>query len=852
MSAAIRRSIRTITLILILLAAGLAQAQVHVTAPEGRITGEWWSEPGNPGWGLVLTHNNDQTVVQHVDFDDSGRNYWQVGVGPRAGTTFSADLVRTLWDHARQSLATQRTTGRVTLERIDADAANVVLTVDGTVRTVRMQRIVIATDPVLRDASGLWVNPARPGIGLTLLSQGPVLGVLALAYDAAGEPRWWLAHGPHGLFGQHDLPAERFRRSCNPGCTVQAEAGGSIRVRWENDHRIQVRLALEDGASAPITEAPFTDEGTYHLLTAAASGRRYPDEARPFTSRAMLSAYQAMTRAPLGCIADDTGRWLQGGRDGARVGGDPNGTPLPWTFADAVADIGPFVAAVRDPAWPNRPDRVPVDLHRLDTATGLSEVIATFEPAASHPLATLILPLPDGDTTLRFLVVSDNGWSRCFNVPTPTSLLSFVSLTAQGQVTLERTVRLDVSVDRVFREGDRLFVLGNTPLVVAGMTGAAMPTDPRIEWSPGTSAALFDLPVHLGAAGEFDRTVMTRVDLVDRQPDRMDVRSLVLDGGTWFVGADAVSIVAEATAGNGFDPIIAVQSWALSLPSVRPRGGSFPGLFDVARPDAARLHQDEHGLVVVTNTHSDANAAAEIWRVQAPILFEPLAVTRLASIGPKSQDGQVLVPKRISHDGPRTQVTLGPRSTPTESALWIADRNTGTVAPASIDQFIGRRIAIDGALSLGLQRSREPNRFDARLRETRSDGSSVVGWTTPVNAYQLPALTIEAALQVDRAPGETRIAAPVLESYWVHGTTYWSLSLWVARVSPGVPAPLTASQNVPTPLASGQDFDPALPDLSALASTAHLRLAERTRVRFAGDWMFVFAGADVHALRLAP
>ncbi|MBK8286680.1 MAG: hypothetical protein IPK97_18465 [Ahniella sp.] len=825
---------------------GLLHAQIHVTAPEGRATGEWWAEPGNPGWGLVLTHSDDQTVVQHVDFDGNGDDYWQVGVGPLAGATFSADLVRTRWDPVRQRLAGQQVTGHVVLTRIDNRLADVVLSVDGVVRTTRLERIIVSTDAVVRDASGLWVNPSRPGIGLTMMSQGPVLAILALAYDETGAPRWWLAHGPNGLDGFRDLEARRYRRTCGNPCTIQSLPGGSVRVQWQDDHRIHTRLTLDGG-----TSAPFVDDAPYTLLTAPASGRQYPTQARPFTNRRMIEAYQRLAQVPLACTVGVDGLLVQGGTLGTRVASDPNGARGPWIAADAMADVGTFVAAVQEPVWPPQWDRVSVALFRLDATSGRAQSVSTFEPPALSPLATLVLPLTSSTDHARFLIVSDNGWSRCRSARTPTTTLSFVRVAPDGRLEIERSVQLDASVDAVLRHDDRLLVLANTPLNVADAnTGMVTPTNPVIRLGAGHSLALLDTPIHLSPAGEYDRTVMSLVELSDGTTDRVDVRSLVIDGGTWLPGLDSVSIVARSLTWPNAAPAVEIQSWPLALRTDNPRGGSHVGSIDTALDDAARLHHDTQGIVIVTNAPDGAGHSAQIWSVVAADPDGPLAVTALHSIGPERQDGLRLVPKRISHDGTQTQITLGPNTTLTESSLWVADRVDRSLTEASIDQFIGRRITIDSRIELGLQRSGASTGFDARVRERRDDGSTSVGWAAPIDALRVPAITIDGAIDIDRRIGETLIATPLLQAISIHGTTYREQSIWIARLGSGSATPQSVKLPVPTLLAEWEILDPPTPSQAVERNTVLARLADRTRVRIRGEFVFMFTGAEVHSVRL--
>jgi len=816
-------------------------AQTHVTASAGRVVGEWWYEPGNPGWGLVLTHSDTRTVVQHVDFDDDGEGYWQVGAGPRAAAAFSATLLRTHWIPSIGLIGSPRVNGQVDMTRVDDLHADVVLRVGDNTRRVRMERIVVAADPVIRDGTGLWLNPDRQGIGLTLLSQGPVLAVLVLAYDTNGEPRWWLAHGAHGLSGQK-LPASRYRRSCAAPCAVESIPSGDVTVTWKDERNLQVQWALGDhvGSGAPPA---FTENARYALITEPASGRRYPAEARPFTNRAAIDAYQRSLRGPMTCSTGAEGLWARNGLHETRVLRNPNDAPTPWTYADSLVDVGPFVVSVAESVWPNLPSRIPASIHRLDGERGTVQSVATLQGPDTAPLVSRVLPLAPEGSVQRFVVISDNGWSRCRNVGMPSSAMTFVRLSSDGTPSIERVVQLDVSVDALMRHGDRLIVLGNTPLVEHDViAGASRPSNPVLRLAPNIEVALRDTPVHIGRSGEFDRTLMTAIELSDSDVDAYVLRNLVLDGAHWVPGADDLTLVAETFPRLYAGSVIEIQSWSLADSNTQPAGGEIPALFDPDTISATRFHHDGSGLRVVVDANRGAGHAAELWTISRATGHPELQVRLKQVIGPGIIDGAFVRAARVSHIDARTFVTWRLAGATSESGMVIVDRVTGLATDGRPDQFIGRVIPVSGRIALSLQGA------DARTLEMAPSGQFRVGFTSVIGSSIGPAILIAEAVSTRTANGETTVVMPSM-SYGVSGPGGGSSPnlmsvVTIVQGAQGAP-PLVSMTHVAGAFDMHGESDPFGSDAVQLRQATYARLVDDARVRIEGRWMFLFAGSEV-------
>ncbi|AVP96061.1 hypothetical protein C7S18_02120 [Ahniella affigens] len=821
-----------------------ANAQVHVTAPAGQIVGEWWSEPGNPGWGLVLTHNGEQTVVQHLDFDADGHDYWQVGVGPRASTTFFAPLIRTRWNTTTQSLADQTVTGDVSMTRVSDRLADVVLRIGTETRSVRLERIVVSADPVVRDATGLWLNPARPGIGLTLLSQGPVTAMLALAYDQNGAPRWWLAHGSNALTGFTDIEAKRFRRSCAPTCEVVAMSGGTVLVRWEDERHVVVQLALQGEVGS------FTDNARYDLITAPASGRQYAAEARPFTNDSSFRAYLRLAVPPNPCNLG-TVAMCRACNEETRVARDPNGMSQPWIFADAVADVGAFVASVQDPVWPDNPTAVAVALQRLDGVGGHVQTVSTFTPPAAHPFALLVLALPDREGAARYLVISDNGWSHCRPVLAPSSAVTTIRVSASGQQTIEREFVVDAKVDTVMRRDQQIVLLTDTPLLIRDAAGQVQFNEPSLRPSPEREQRLTETPIYLSPSGEYHQALMSVIEIDDIDREHLEARSLIMGPGIWVPGVDSVSIVSEYSPGLSFKQMVEIQQWSLTHSSAAPRGGSIWGSLDLSELNPARTHVGADGLIVVNAAVTGSAHAAEVWRIRSGDDRFGLETTRLAEIGQARVDGSGVGVGRVSHVGMQTMVALKRLDSTSEFALFALDRATSQTTQSSFGQFFGRSFDIDSSLQLGLQPGVSGyGYFDVRVREQIAPDTYRVGWTSVVAASSFPALTEPDAVRVLPRSGGYLVAAPMVTVYYAGFKSYLWRQLMFARVATGVGVPLLEFVTLPTLFNEAPPWEPGPGNDNSNQEWQDGRVKARTRVRLAGSFAFVFAGAHVDAVRL--
>lgn len=538
----------------------LAVAQTHVTAPGGRVVSEWWYEPGNPGWGLVLTHAGSQTVVLYTGFDGSGRDLWQVGVAPRSNQRIQADLLQSHWNHAQARVDQQVVAGAVDLRYRDAEHADLILTQNGQSRTLQIERVISTRQSSVDDYSGLWHNPAQPGFGMALLTQGPVLAVLATAYDAAGEPRWWLGYKLSKPNDPAPFPARRFQKRCQAGaCTTVEAAAGSISIQPRSERELSAQLALADGFAAAPDAVVFQDHALYANLGEPASGRERPSDARPFHSEAALEDYYQMVQAatpeiPFECLDFSP---LPPGATGGPGGSVTNTQETSANEGDLLAQSGDLV------------------VHRVTGTTFFSPPITLTEFRLSRiqrdrPEATTlrVLPKPEwqyADSAMalpanpgqhRFALLTSNhqnGFAICCPQPvsvTPKTTLTVIRVNADDSVVVEWQYTVEARPGVLRRRGNEILLLTNSSLLQSPNPNSPATSVIRPRWRLNTQPAealLKPANTWLGGfqPGTLGSIVVTVHRLPLNAPEQVQHFSMLSSQAQMYVGADAIYLASQ-------------------------------------------------------------------------------------------------------------------------------------------------------------------------------------------------------------------------------------------------------------------------------------------------------------------
>lgn len=555
---------RVVALICFLAVVGMlgspVSAQTHVTAPNGRVVSEWWYQPSDPGWGLVLTHAGTQTVVLYTGFDANGQDLWQVGVGARSGQRIQADLLQSHWDAANGRVDQQFVAGAIDLRYLDADHAQLVLTQGGQSKTVQIERVISTRQSSVDDYSGLWHNPAQPGFGMALLTQGPVLAVVATAYDASGNPRWWLGYKLSKPNDPAPFTARRFQKRCqNGGCSVVEATAGSISIQPRSEREISAQLALADGFSATPDAIVFQDHALYANLGEPASGRERPSDARPFHSEAALEDYYRMTQAatpelPFECLDFSP---LPPGATGGPGGSVTNTQETSTDEGDLLARSGDLVVhRVASTVFTSPP--ITLTEFRMtrirDDRTQANTIRILPLPEWQYADSALALPATNGQHRFALLTSNhQNGFAICCPQPvsvTPKTTLTIVRVNADDSIAIEWQYTVEARPGVLRRNGNDLLLLTNSSLLQSPdpNSPATVVTRPRWRFGNETPQLLLK-PANtwLGGfqPGTLGSTVMTVHRLPLSAPNQVQHFSMLMSQAQMYVGDGTIYLASQ-------------------------------------------------------------------------------------------------------------------------------------------------------------------------------------------------------------------------------------------------------------------------------------------------------------------
>lgn len=551
-------------LLVLLVAQQNAFAQTHVTAPGGRIVAEWWYAPSQPGWGLVLTHSGTQSVVLYTGFDASGKDVWQVGVGPRSTQRFQADLIQTRWNPVTRTVQSQEVAGHVDLMYYDEDNAAVELTQGTTLRRLDLKRIVSTRQSSVDDYSGLFVNPLEPGFGLALLTQGPVLAVLATAYDAEGYPRWWMGYKLSQPNSPAPFPAKRFRQNCVAGnCTLLEAVAGTMSIQPRHERELSANLALGAGFDDG-TSVAFTDRAVYMNLGEPTSGRKRISDIRPFHSEAALNDYLqlallAKPELPFDCLDFSP---LPPGASSGPAGAVTNTQVADSAEADIIArSLDLVVHRVPSTVFISPP--IQLSEFHLTRISGQATHASTLRilPQAQWQYAEQVLALPAVNGEPRFALLSSNrqtGFALCCPEPvtvTPKATVSVIRVRPDGAIQVEWQYTVDARAGSLRRHGDTILFLSNTSLLQTPDPGNPRTQLLRPRWSlnQGASQPLL-LATNTWVGGFEPGIIGTTVATVHRipmaNPAAVQQLSIVTNQANLYASADAIYL-----ASNRSDPL---------------------------------------------------------------------------------------------------------------------------------------------------------------------------------------------------------------------------------------------------------------------------------------------------------
>jgi len=174
--------------------------------------GLWW-DPARSGHGIDIQFDGANLIAVWYTYHDDGTPTWYLASGPFTGTSWSSRLDTYTWD---ESKATATPVGSITFQFNDATHANLSWDINGISGREPFEFFVISNDPTVNDYTGVWFEPAKPGYGLSVSTQGNREFSVLYFYDDQGKPRWAL-----GVNDNHAITysLDQYTQGFCPVCT---------------------------------------------------------------------------------------------------------------------------------------------------------------------------------------------------------------------------------------------------------------------------------------------------------------------------------------------------------------------------------------------------------------------------------------------------------------------------------------------------------------------------------------------------------------------------------------------------------------------------------------------------------
>ena len=170
------------------------------TAVANNYQGMWWNA-GESGWGMSITQHGDIIFVAIYTYDADGLPVWYVITNcPVTATGCSGDLYRV--DGGTPPTVPWTGSGRIltkvgtgTLAFASTSAGTFSFTIDDVAGTkaITQQIFATGTTPPVVDYTDLWWNKNESGWGVAITQQFGMIFIAWYAYDAAGNPVWYVA-----------------------------------------------------------------------------------------------------------------------------------------------------------------------------------------------------------------------------------------------------------------------------------------------------------------------------------------------------------------------------------------------------------------------------------------------------------------------------------------------------------------------------------------------------------------------------------------------------------------------------------------------------------------------------------
>lgn len=214
-------------------------------------TGLWWNSH-RPGHGMDIQRVGDNLFLLWYTYRGDGTPIWYLASAPfsSGASSWSANLDLYSWDGR---VASSVKAGRVQLSLNTRTQATISWEVQGQSGSEVIEYYQASSETTPVNYTGTWFNPAQPGYGLTILTQGAVESTVLYFYDSNGKSTWALGVKP--LEQQDAYGLSSYSGFC-PHCVFQATRRvpvGAISLRFSSPSRAKLSTDL-------ILKAPLSGD----------------------------------------------------------------------------------------------------------------------------------------------------------------------------------------------------------------------------------------------------------------------------------------------------------------------------------------------------------------------------------------------------------------------------------------------------------------------------------------------------------------------------------------------------------------------------------------------------------------
>ncbi len=219
-----------------------------------------WFNPTRDGHGFDLEHVGSLIAVTWYTYEADGTPVWYQGVGESANPT-AIELFR--YRRGADGSATGSPAGNLVLRMESSTRLTFDWQLGAESGSETMQPLLRGQLAPAPDRTGIYFDPAEPGWGLSVTTEGDARGALLYYYAADGEPRWALGLGDNRSDEEtiELLGFSGFCPSCPATAVVPAPVGDlSWRFSASREFQLDTGIAGDDPwlrSAAPMV--PLSD-----------------------------------------------------------------------------------------------------------------------------------------------------------------------------------------------------------------------------------------------------------------------------------------------------------------------------------------------------------------------------------------------------------------------------------------------------------------------------------------------------------------------------------------------------------------------------------------------------------------